>query len=55
MMIVSITPNDIVETPAGLRVRVWDDKGSKYRETPLSLTVSADVNGSKSPQTGRIQ
>lgn len=33
--IVSVTPPDIVRTPVGPRIRVWEGKGSKYRETPV--------------------
>lgn len=41
--IVQVTPQDIVDTPAGLRVRVWDGKGDKYRETPLSLNLNSTI------------
>lgn len=41
--IVDVTPEDIVSTPAGRRVRVWDGKGDKYRETPLSRSLNSTV------------
>jgi len=33
--VVDITPADVVDTPAGPRVRVWQGKGDKSRETPI--------------------
>lgn len=41
--IVAVTPQDIVETPGGLRVRVWNGKGDKYRETPVSLNLHSTI------------
>lgn len=41
--IVDVSPEDIIKTPAGLRVRVWDGKGDKYRETPLSGTLHSTI------------
>lgn len=41
--IVAATPEDIVNTPAGMRVRVWDGKGDKYRETPLSRSLYSTI------------
>lgn len=42
--IIQVTPQDIVDTPAGLHVRVWDGKGDKYRETPLSLSLHSTID-----------
>ena len=39
----AVTPNDVVKTPAGPRVRVWDGKGEKYRETPLPSDLSETI------------
>ena len=43
--IVKITPNDIVESPTGKHVRIWEDyaKRSQYREPPIPETVDAIV------------
>lgn len=41
--IVDVTPADVVSTPGGLRVRVWDGKGDKYRETPLSRMLHSTI------------
>lgn len=40
---VRVTPNDIVSTPAGPRIRVWEGKGDKYRETPLPPDLAATI------------
>ena len=40
---VMVTPPDIVETPGGLRVRVWNGKGDKYRETPVSRNLYSTI------------
>lgn len=42
--IVAVTPPDIVESQAGTFVRVWDGKGSKYRETPIPLGLAATID-----------
>lgn len=41
--IVQVSSQDIVDTPGGLRARVWDGKGDKYRETPLSLNLNSTI------------
>lgn len=41
--IVSVTPEDIVDTPGGLRVRVWNGKGDKYREAPVSRNLHSTL------------
>jgi integrase len=42
--IVDATPADVVETSAGRRVRVWEGKGDKYRETPIPQTIASTVD-----------
>lgn len=37
--IVAVTPQDVVTTSAGPRVRVTDGKGGKYRETPTTAEL----------------
>lgn len=39
--IVDVTAQNVVSTSAGPRVRVWESKGSKYRETPTTERVLA--------------
>ena len=39
--IVDIRPRDVIDTTAGPRVRVWESKGSEYRETPAPGDVSS--------------
>ncbi|WP_121822856.1 tyrosine-type recombinase/integrase [Halostella salina] len=41
--IVDVTPADVVETPAGARVRVWEGKGDKYRETPVPQSLASTI------------
>ncbi|WP_254544105.1 tyrosine-type recombinase/integrase [Halomarina pelagica] len=41
--IVDVTPTDVVNTSAGLRVRVWEGKGSKYRESPIPRDLHATI------------
>lgn len=41
--IVAVTPPDIVESQAGKFVRVWEGKGSKYRESPVPLDLAATI------------
>ena len=41
--IVMVTPKDIVDTPGGLRVRVWNGKGDKYREAPVSRNLYSTI------------
>jgi integrase len=31
----TVAPKDVVETPAGSMLRVWEGKGDRYRETPI--------------------
>lgn len=38
-----VTANDIVDGPAGIRVRVWNGKGDKYRETPISRNLYSTI------------
>ena len=46
--IVSVEPRHVVDTSAGLRVRVFDSKGKRYRETPTVDRVLKGglINGS---------
>lgn len=39
--IVNVQAKDVVSTSAGPRVRVWDSKGKKYRETPTTKDMFA--------------
>ena len=41
--IVHVQAKDVVETTAGPRVRVWESKGSKYRETPTTEKLLAQA------------
>ena len=43
--IVDVTPADIVSTDTGSVVRVWDGKGSKYRESPAPPELTNLVLG----------
>ncbi|MFP4627324.1 MAG: tyrosine-type recombinase/integrase [Natronomonas sp.] len=33
--VVDVSPEDIVDSPAGKVLRVWEGKGNQYRETPI--------------------
>lgn len=39
--IVGVAAKDVVSTSAGPRVRVWNSKGSEYRETPTTKDILA--------------
>jgi integrase len=41
--IVDVQAKDVVETSAGPRVRVWNSKGSQYRETPTTEKLLAQA------------
>lgn len=41
--IVDVSPTDIVDGPAGKMVRVWQGKGSKYRETPVPRELETTI------------
>jgi len=41
--VVDVAPQDIVETDAGRMLRVWDGKGSKYRETPIPPNLATTI------------
>jgi integrase len=41
--IVDVQAKDVVSTSAGPRVRVWNSKGSKYRETPTTVWLLAQA------------
>jgi len=41
---VAVKPEDVVETPIGSFVRVWEGKGDKYRETPVPSDLAATIN-----------
>ena len=59
--IVDVEAKDVVETSAGPRVRVWDSKGSEYRETPTTIGVYeqastvADYEGEEAKLVGRSE
>lgn len=40
---VAATPADLVDTPIGSMLRVWEGKGSKYRETPVPSDLAATI------------
>jgi integrase len=39
-----VSPEDVVDGPAGKMVRVWEGKGSKYRETPIPESLAQQIN-----------
>lgn len=41
--VVDVSPEDIVDGPAGKMLRVWEGKGSKYRETPIPKSLSQQI------------
>ena len=41
--ILDVTPDDVVETDAGIMLRVWDGKGGKYRETPIPERLAMQI------------
>lgn len=41
--VVAATPADLVETSIGSMLRVWEGKGSKYREMPVPSDLSATI------------
>lgn len=41
--ILQVAPNDIVETDAGIRLRVWEGKGDKFRETPVPRDLATTI------------
>jgi integrase len=45
--IVDVQAKDVVETSAGPRVRVWDSKGSEYRETPTTEKLLAQAEATE--------
>jgi len=42
--VVAATPEDVVETPVGKFLRVWEGKGDKYRETPVPRDLAATID-----------
>ena len=42
--IVSVTPQDVTDTPIGHFLRVWEGKGDKYREVPLPTDLAATID-----------
>ena len=42
--VIDVTPADVVDTPAGPRVRVWEGKGDKRRETPVPEQPLSTIN-----------
>lgn len=41
--VLSVSPDDVVDTQSGLMVRVTDGKGDKYRETPIPETLATTI------------
>jgi len=41
--ILDVAPQDVVRTESGAMVRVWDGKGSKYRETPAPANLATTI------------
>ncbi|ADE02488.1 tyrosine-type recombinase/integrase [Haloferax volcanii] len=41
--VVEVTPDDVVDTEVGKFLRVWEGKGSKYRETPIPTDLAATI------------
>jgi integrase len=41
--IVDVEAKDVVDTSAGPRIRIWDSKGTDYRETPTTDRVHAQA------------
>jgi integrase len=41
--VTDVRPTDISETTAGYRIRVWNGKGPKYRETPIPTTLRTTI------------
>jgi integrase len=41
--VLQVAPNDIVETDAGVRLRVWEGKGDQFRETPVPRDLATTI------------
>ena len=56
--IVDVEAKDVVDTSAGARVRVWESKGSEYREAPTTKDVLASaetIADYEDPETKLVQ